>query len=491
MTNINNLQSVCNDNDQRGKKSGTKFLIITSVDDDDDNDNILSCLNQTNDETVVVNLNDKNIINTQLNFNNNNKRYLSSMEDKILNNDSKSSTIKRRKADLTCVICEGHASGYNFDQISCESCKAFFRRNALHPIEKTKCLSPKNVLKGIRCNIRYDVKQKCQRCRLLKCFESGMRKDFILTPEQKLSKQQRLEENRRMRSAQLNNFVSNILSENTNESPNIYNKLEPIIAISSSPSYNLTDVDWSCLQYIQNAYLSALQSSPSASSVISLELAPDKMSAYMNTLDIQNFAAVKLINFIRQIPEFEQLDEYDRLTLVKYNLVLLFSIRHALTFDVTREIIYDDNMNNSVSQAEEAFAQHCKSLFILCYGYEFNRLFMSILHTIVSLVDSDAVIAQLLMLNMIFLKGLSAIDDQETSLNNNQSVFHVHSKYTDLLFRYLIERTSFNAAVIKMIRIVELFIKIQRLSRDFHRYIKSKIDVNYVNPLMKSLLHLA
>ncbi|CAF3897367.1 unnamed protein product, partial [Rotaria sp. Silwood1] len=212
---------------------------------------------------------------------------------------------------------------------------------------------------------------------------------------------------------------------------------------------------------------------------------------YMNTLDIQNFAAVKLINFIRQIPEFEQLDEYDRLTLVKYNLVLLFSIRHALTFDVTREIIYDDNMNNSVSQAEEAFAQHCKSLFILCYGYEFNRLFMSILHTIVSLVDSDAVIAQLLMLNMIFLKGLSAIDDQETSLNNNQSVFHVHSKYTDLLFRYLIERTSFNAAVIKMIRIVELLIKIQRLSRDFHRYIKSKIDVNYVNPLMKSLLHLA
>ncbi|CAF2902127.1 unnamed protein product [Rotaria sp. Silwood2] len=367
---------------------------------------------------------------------------------------------------------------------------AFFRRNALHPIEKTKCLNPKHILKGIRCNIRYDVRQKCQRCRLLKCFESGMRKDFILTPEQKLSKQQRLEENRRMRLGQVHSNVSDIQRKNTNEPLTIYNKYEPVITITSSPSYSLTEVDWSCLQYIRNAYLSALQSSPSASSVISLELAPDKMSAYMNTLDIQNFAAVKLINFIRQIPEFEELDESDRLILVKYNLVLLFSIRHALTFDVTREIIYDDNMNNSVSPAEEAFAQHCKSLFILCYGYEFNRLFMSILHIIVSLVDSDSVIAQLLMLNMIFLKGLSAIDDQETSLNNNQRVFYAHSKYTDLLFRYLIERTSFNAAVIKMIRIVELLIKIQRLSRDFHRYIKSKIDINYVNPLMKSLLHL-
>ncbi|CAF0997215.1 unnamed protein product [Rotaria sordida] len=491
MTNINNFQSVCNNNEQEGKKSAAKFLIITSVDNNNDHNNILSCLNTTNTETVIVNLNDKNIMDTYSTYNGNDKRSLLSMDNKTLNKDLKNRTIKRRKADLTCVICEGHASGYNFDQISCESCKAFFRRNALHPIERTKCLNPRNILKGLRCNIRYDVKQKCQRCRLLKCFESGMRKDFILTPEEKLSKQLRLEENRRIRSTQMNSNINNVQRKTTNETPIIYNKCEPTINIPSTPSYGLAEVDWSCLHYIQNAYLSALQLSPSASSVISLELAPDKMSAYINTLDIQNFAAVKLINFIRQIREFEELDEYDRLILVKYNLVLLFSIRHALTFDATREIIYDDNMNNSVSPAEEAFAQHCKSLYILCYGYEFNRLFMSILHTIVSLVGNDPIIAQLLMLNMIFLKGLSAIDDHETSLNDDQRVFHAHSKYTDLLVRYLIERTSFDAAVIKIMHIVELLIKIQRLTRDFHRYVKSKIDVNHVNPLMKSLLHLA
>lgn len=31
---------------------------------------------------------------------------------------------------LKCRVCGGQAHGYNFDQISCESCKAFFRRNA-------------------------------------------------------------------------------------------------------------------------------------------------------------------------------------------------------------------------------------------------------------------------------------------------------------------------------------------------------------------------
>lgn len=36
----------------------------------------------------------------------------------------------------------------------------------------------------------------CKRCRLRKCFEIGMRKEYILTEEEKLRKRQRIEENR-------------------------------------------------------------------------------------------------------------------------------------------------------------------------------------------------------------------------------------------------------------------------------------------------------
>ena len=44
----------------------------------------------------------------------------------------KMGTIVRKKPDgLICSICDGPAHGYNFDAITCESCKAFFRRNAL------------------------------------------------------------------------------------------------------------------------------------------------------------------------------------------------------------------------------------------------------------------------------------------------------------------------------------------------------------------------
>ncbi|CAF1551728.1 unnamed protein product [Adineta steineri] len=425
------------------------------MNDDVDEKNLLSCLNSINGKNIFVNLN------------NNNKRSSSSSQ---LENGN----IKRRKADLTCVICEGHAYNYNFGQITCESCKNFFRRNASLLIENTKCRSSNNI----RCNIRYDIKQKCQRCRLLKCLESGMRKDLILTPEKKLSKEKCLEENRRMKYSRINNMHE----VNTEESSNIN-------------TYELSENDWLCICNIQDAYSSSSRSVPSASSMLSLELTFDKMSTYMNTLDIYHSTMIKIINFLKQISEFEQLNDNDRLILVKYNLCSLILVRDSLTFDTTRELCYEDDVDhdryNSMSSNNKAFAERCKSLFMLCYSYELNQLFFNILHTLHSLVDNDPIIVQLLMLSMIFLKGSSCLERQEPILDDSKHVFYLHSKYTDLLFRYLIKQSSFNTAVMKMMHFVEVFMKYQRLSKDFHQEIKSKVDVDNINPFMKSFLHFA
>ena len=37
---------------------------------------------------------------------------------------------RKVKDNKVCGVCGDKALGYNFDAISCESCKAFFRRNA-------------------------------------------------------------------------------------------------------------------------------------------------------------------------------------------------------------------------------------------------------------------------------------------------------------------------------------------------------------------------
>ena len=55
---------------------------------------------------------------------------------------------KSDKGDKVCGVCGDKALGCNFDAISCESCKAFFRRNALK--EKVS-----NVLSDLKFQFQF------------------------------------------------------------------------------------------------------------------------------------------------------------------------------------------------------------------------------------------------------------------------------------------------------------------------------------------------
>lgn len=88
-----------------------------------------------------------------------------------------------------CGVCGDKALGYNFNALSCESCKAFFRRNALASKE-FKCPFTE------QCEITVITRRFCQKCRLEKCFAIGMVKEYIMTEEDKAKKRQKIEENR-------------------------------------------------------------------------------------------------------------------------------------------------------------------------------------------------------------------------------------------------------------------------------------------------------
>jgi hypothetical protein len=41
--------------------------------------------------------------------------------------------LSKKSDGLICAICGDQAIGFNYDVLSCPSCKAFFRRNANQP----------------------------------------------------------------------------------------------------------------------------------------------------------------------------------------------------------------------------------------------------------------------------------------------------------------------------------------------------------------------
>lgn len=97
--------------------------------------------------------------------------------------------MKSKMETKICGVCGDKALGHNFNALSCESCKAFFRRNAL--TSKTyKC--PFNN----QCEITTITRRFCQKCRLDKCIAIGMCKDLIMTEEDKVAKRKKIQENR-------------------------------------------------------------------------------------------------------------------------------------------------------------------------------------------------------------------------------------------------------------------------------------------------------
>ena len=108
-------------NDFNNKKRRESYPNDQTHDDDDDDDNHDSEMNDDDDEPTTM-------------------------------NDSKE---KRTKCDLMCVVCDSPANGYNFDAVTCESCKAFFRRNAFRPIVSYFYLKKKLFL-----NLKLKLKLK-------------------------------------------------------------------------------------------------------------------------------------------------------------------------------------------------------------------------------------------------------------------------------------------------------------------------------------------
>lgn len=113
------------------------------------------------------------------------------MEDNSDKNDDTGSEKKDISSNLQkiCLVCGDKALGYNFNAISCESCKAFFRRNAL-TTKELKCPFTNN------CVITVVTRRFCQKCRLVKCLSVGMVKEFIMSEEDKAEKRKKIEENR-------------------------------------------------------------------------------------------------------------------------------------------------------------------------------------------------------------------------------------------------------------------------------------------------------
>ncbi|XP_076334030.1 vitamin D3 receptor-like [Tachypleus tridentatus] len=85
-----------------------------------------------------------------------------------------------KKQQKACGVCGDRAKSYHFGGISCDSCKAFFRRSVQNEgYRNFHCPYEK------KCEINIISRKCCQYCRFQKCMSIGMEKGWVMTDEER------------------------------------------------------------------------------------------------------------------------------------------------------------------------------------------------------------------------------------------------------------------------------------------------------------------
>ncbi|CAF0987726.1 unnamed protein product [Rotaria sordida] len=428
---------------------------------------------------------------------------------------------KRDRHDLICVVCHAPAMGYNFDQITCESCKAFFRRNALANAGKLKCRSGTDD-----CVISLETRKRCKACRLKKCFDNGLRKEWIMSEEEKRTKKQKIEDNRRLRAMSQNSTMFSITpstspsivpeterfnfsveyrkhfvkddedeDDNDNNKDTSYlfddnndtNDFKPIKGIfnnnnninQSKFDYKilLNDHDRILLTKIDENYTRAVQ--------LNISVAKGYDSPCLRNLnhltnivnELAQISTLRTITFLKLTPEFNCLHEDDRLVLVKHNLLAALFFHLCMCVNIHTQIYHEPNTAND-------YCYHAGELRL--YSEEVYQQSMMFIKEVQDICSNDHLILKIVMLIMIFSKGS---DINEPYWIHPHEIFHAQNVFTDLLWKYLDVRFSSDLTASIFSRLIFAGMKAQILGRKTKESVsKQTVNNDHLAPLMQSVL---
>lgn len=244
-----------------------------------------------------------------------------------------------------CGVCGDKAFGFNFGALTCESCKAFFRRNAIKDKE-FRCLFKDD------CEVNVRTRRFCQRCRLHKCFAIGMKKECILSEAEKREKRAKIEENRLKRALPYVELPAakrarcsedagpserpDSCSSESSSSVDSGRGGEPCGAVHERairsqfypvlPSEALTEAE-----------VHRIQELATANQVLKVPLACDPEPSLVDVINMTDHAIRRLIKMSKRIAAFKSLCQEDQVALLKGGSTELMLLRSVMSYDAERD----------------------------------------------------------------------------------------------------------------------------------------------------------
>ncbi|XP_064821659.1 vitamin D3 receptor B isoform X1 [Oncorhynchus masou masou] len=260
-----------------------------------------------------------------------------------------------RNVPRICGVCGDKASGFHFNAMTCEGCKGFFRRSMKR---KASFTCPFNG----SCTITKDNRRHCQACRLKRCVDIGMMKEFILTDEEVQRKKdliQRRKDEEAQREAQrprLSEEQSQVIAtlveahhKTYDDSYSDFNRFRPPVregpvtrsasraaslhslsdASSDSFSHSPESVDTKLMNF-SNLLMMYQEQGGSPDS----DDDGSKLSMLPHLADLVSYSIQKVIGFAKMIPGFRELTAEDQIALLKSSAIEVIMLRSNQSFNL-------------------------------------------------------------------------------------------------------------------------------------------------------------
>jgi len=205
---------------------------------------------------------------------------------------------------------------------------------------------------------------------------------------------------------------------------------------------------------------------------------------FLQTLNSHSVSIMRLLSFFKQIPEFNQLNADDKVTLIKYNLITVLGINNTLSYNTETDQIIETDSDIPMNM----------QFFQILHGYNIARQSQKIFGSLLHIAKYDQKIIQLILITLILAKGFSTTDVYEPILNDNMAVYRAQSYYVELLWKYMESVHGSEKAIHLFSELIVHVISWQTIQEDMRNNILralSPTDVNELLPIMKSVLRIS
>ncbi|XP_013073966.1 nuclear hormone receptor HR96-like isoform X2 [Biomphalaria glabrata] len=399
--------------------------------------------------------------------------------------------LPRRKMKLKdeklCGVCGDKALGYNFNAITCESCKAFFRRNALK--DKTMVCLFEN-----KCVVDIRTRRFCPACRIKKCFHIGMNRDMILDDSERKKRMSKVIENRAKREptstssseihikTEIDTDDSMSCEGNTElirpptpygkshgDKPEILFKHIPkhLLPANKSMYYTLSLEESSLLKDLTHAYQETLAAMP--------EMGPySEEKKYNRAADLVNHSEIcvrKMILFVKYLADFKLLSQDDQIAALKASVMKTVLLRSALFYIIEKDawITPKGEIPSSILKKSTGFVSVHNNHVYYC-------------RRVKSMAQDDLHIYSLLQALILF-------DPAGLNLTSREYVSTIQDKYLILLKHYMESKFSYDYSREYYVSALDRLSDLRVLSEE-HAKILLQVNPVDVEPLMLEVLNL-